>query len=255
MQILYVTLIGLFAGLVSTSVGSILPTLLGRKAEKYISLMLGIAAGVMVALVFADLMPEAVHAGNLAYPRNNAGMLIAYTGFLAGALSMTLIDKMLPHRHFTTLEPHVNVTLYKTGLLTALGIALHNLPEGLAIGAGYAHSSELGFTLFVAIALHNLPEGLALGTPLAGCGICRWKVLTIGAAAGLPMALGAFLGAVFGMISPAMVSVSLGIAAGAMLYIVADELIPESQKSAIGHSGTYGTVIGSLLGLLLIYFV
>ncbi len=255
MQILKVTLIGLFAGLVSTAIGSFLPTLLGRRAEKYISIMLGIAAGVMVALVFADLMPEAVHAGSMAFPDSRGGMVLAYISFLAGALSMTLMDKLLPHRHFTTLEPNVNPKMYKTGVLTALGIALHNLPEGLAIGAGYAHSEQLGLTLFIAIALHNLPEGLALGAPLAGCGIRRWKVLSIGALAGLPMAIGAFLGAVFGSISPAMVSASLGIAAGAMLYIVADELIPESQSSAIGHSGTYGTVIGAILGLMLIYFI
>lgn len=254
MQILRVTLIGLFAGLVSTAVGSFLPTLLGRRAERYLSMMLGIAAGVMVALVFADLMPEAVHAGTMAFSSAGTGMGIAYMSFLAGALSMTLMDKLLPHRHFTTLEPNVNPKMYKTGVLTALGIALHNLPEGLAIGAGYAHSSELGMTLFVAIALHNLPEGLALGTPLAGCGIRRGKVLSIGALAGLPMALGSFLGAAFGSISPAMVSAALGIAAGAMLYIVADELIPESQSCAIGHSGTYGTVLGAILGLLLIYF-
>ena len=182
-------------------------------------------------------------------------MVVAFLGFIVGALSMTLIDKALPHQHFLNFEPGADPKLYKTGVLTALGIAIHNLPEGLAIGAGFAHSEELGITLFIAIALHNLPEGLALGAPLVGCGLCRRKVISIGAMAGLPMAVGAFLGAAFGSISHAAVSLSLGMAAGAMMYIVADELIPESQSSAVGHSGTYGTVIGSVAGLLLIYFI
>jgi len=255
MQILKVTIIGLLAGLVSTALGSLIPTFLGSSAKRHISIMLGMASGVMLALVFADLMPEAIHAGSMAYPSSKMGMVVAFLGFIAGALSMTLIDKALPHQHFLTYEPGADPKLYKTGVLTALGIAIHNLPEGLAIGAGFAHSEELGVTLFIAIALHNLPEGLALGAPLVGCGLCRRKVISIGAMAGLPMAVGAFLGAAFGSISSAAVSFSLGMAAGAMMYIVADELIPESQNSAVGHSGTYGTVIGSIVGLLLIYFI
>ena len=255
MNVLKVTLIGLFAGLVSTAVGSLIPTFLGKRAEKYVSLMLGIASGVMLVLVFADLMPEAIHAGTLSFTRPGLGILVAFISFVAGALSMTLIDKVLPHQHIISYEHVADPKLYKTGVLTSFGIAIHNLPEGIAIGAGYAHSPELGLTLFIAIALHNLPEGLALGAPLAGCGIGRKKVFSIGAMAGLPMALGAFIGVAFGSMSQAMVSIALGIAAGAMLYIVADELIPESQNTAIGHSGTYGTVIGSILGLLLIYFV
>lgn len=255
MQIWKITLIGLLAGLVSTALGSLIPTFLGDRAKKHISMMLGIASGVMVSLVFADLMPEAIHAGSIAYPDSKLGMVVAFFGFIVGALSMTLIDKALPHQHFLNFEPGADPKLYKTGVLTALGIAIHNLPEGLAIGAGFAHSEELGITLFIAIALHNLPEGLALGAPLVGCGLCRRKVISIGAMAGLPMAVGAFLGAAFGSISHAAVSLSLGMAAGAMMYIVADELIPESQSSAVGHSGTYGTVIGSVAGLLLIYFI
>lgn len=255
MGILTVTFIGLLAGLVSTALGSLVPTFMGRRVERHLSFMLGLASGVMLALVFTDLMPEAIHAGNLAFPDSRFGVTVALFGLILGASGMTLVDKMLPHQHFINYEPGANPRLYRAGVLTALGIALHNLPEGLAIGAGFAHSKELGLTLFIAIALHNFPEGIALGAPLAGCGICRRKVLAIGAMAGLPMALGAFLGAVLGSLSPAAVSLSLGMAAGAMLYIVADELIPESQGSAIGHSGTYGTVIGSIAGILMIYLI
>jgi ZIP family zinc transporter len=132
---------------------------------------------------------------------------------------------------------------------------MHNLPEGIAIGASYVASPALGFTLALTIALHNIPEGIAMACPLCAGGMrLRW-ILLYTAMAGLPMGLGAFIGASLGFISPLFLSLALGFAAGAMLYIIFGELIPGAQNSGNGHAGTFGAVFGTVAGILLLAII
>ncbi|MEW6624124.1 MAG: ZIP family metal transporter [Bacillota bacterium] len=241
--VLQVTLIGFFAGVLGTLLGGVLGLLFKVSRGNKLSFILGFAAGIMMAIVFLELILETMEMDLIAW--GTAGLVI-------GVLVFLLLDFLIPHHHTVT-DDGGDARFLKKGTLLTLGIGLHNLPEGLAIGAGFAASSELGVTLALVIALHNIPEGLAVATPLVMAKISKTRVLLMTAGAGLPMAVGAFLGGVIGNISLLLLAVSLGFAGGAMLYIVCDELIPDAYEEAKNtHWPIMGILIGVVMGIILI---
>ncbi len=241
-EILSITLIGLAAGVLGTGSGTLIALFVRNPSRATLSFILGFAGGIMLAIVLTDLLPEAVEAGTF---------FSAFSGLLFGAIFILLIDRRLPHFHF--FETADELTRYiRTGTILGLGIAMHNLPEGIAIGASYAASPALGFALAVTIALHNIPEGIAMACPLCAGGMrLRW-ILIYTAVAGVPMGIGAFIGASLGFISPFVLSLALGFAGGAMLYIIFGELIPEAQNAGKGHAGTFGALFGTIAGFILL---
>ncbi len=241
-EILKVTLVGLGAGVIGTGSGAIIALFVKNPSKGLLGFILGFAGGIMLAIVLTDLLPEAIEAGSF---------IIAFIGLLMGAILILVLDLKLPHFHF--FETTEELARYiRTGTILGLGIAMHNLPEGIAIGASYIASPALGFTLAFTIALHNIPEGIAMACPLCAGGMrLRW-ILFYTAMAGLPMGLGAFLGSSLGAISSLVLSLSLGFAAGAMLYIIFGELIPGAQNAGGGHAGTFGAVFGTIAGVLLL---
>ncbi len=241
-EILKVTLVGLGAGVIGTGSGAIIALFVKNPSKGLLGFILGFAGGIMLAIVLTDLLPEAIEAGSF---------FIAFIGLLMGAILILVLDLKLPHFHF--FETTEELARYiRTGTILGLGIAMHNLPEGIAIGASYVASPALGFTLAFTIALHNIPEGIAMACPLCAGGMrLRW-ILFYTAMAGLPMGLGAFLGSSLGAISSLVLSLSLGFAAGAMLYIIFGELIPGAQNAGGGHAGTFGAVFGTIAGVLLL---
>ena len=241
-EILQITLIGLMAGMLGTGSGAVIALFVKNPSRSLIAFILGFAGGIMLAIVLIDLLPEAVEAGSL---------FTAMIGLITGSILILILDLKLPHFHIFETGDEM-AKFIRTGTLLGLGIAMHNLPEGLAIGAGYIASPALGFTLAITIALHNIPEGIAMACPLCAGGMrIRWILLYTGLA-GLPMGVGAFLGASIGAISPLILSLSLGFAGGAMLFIIFNELIPGSQNAGEGHAGTFGAVIGTIAGILLL---
>jgi len=244
MDWLEVTLIGFGAGALGTGLGGVLALFLRKPSSRTLGLMLGLAAGVMLAIVFLELLEEGLETG-IVYP---------VIGLFTGIAAFFLLDESFPHRHFVSEEVH-NGHYVKKGMLIATGIALHNLPEGIAIGAGFAASTSLGISLAILIALHNIPEGLAVAIPLKAGGSRHRRIVLITLLAGLPMGVGAAVGALLGIISSAMLGISLGFAAGAMLYIVCDELIPDVYRLASAHVAIGGITAGVILGMVLIYFI
>ena len=241
-EVLQITLIGLMAGVLGTGSGAVLALFVKNPSKSLISFILGFAAGIMLAIVLIDLLPEAVEAGSF---------FTAFFGLIIGATIILILDVKLPHFHIFETGDEM-ARFIRTGTLLGLGIAMHNLPEGLAIGAGYIASPALGFTLALTIAIHNIPEGIAMACPLCAGGMrIRWILLYTGLA-GLPMGVGAFLGASIGAISPLILSMSLGFAGGAMLFIIFNELIPGSQIKGQAHAGTFGAVVGTIAGILLL---
>ncbi len=241
-DIMQITLIGLAAGIIGTGSGTVIALFVRNPSKSLLGFILGFAGGIMLAIVLTDLLPESIEAGSF---------LLAFIGLLVGVLFILFVDLKIPHVHFYETTEEL-ARFIRTGTILGLGIAMHNLPEGIAIGASYVASPALGFTLAVTIALHNIPEGIAMACPLCAGGMrIRW-ILIYTAMAGLPMGLGAFIGASLGAISPAVLSLSLGFAGGAMLYIIFGELIPGAQNSGNGHSGTFGAVFGTIAGILLL---
>ena len=185
--ILNIFLLSLLAGL-ATGVGGLI-AVIRKPGKRSFGFLMGFASGVMVTLSFTELVPEALE---------SSGYLITIIGFGLGALFMFLIDFLIPHIRFAKEEKNVfDAKLLKTGMLVAIGIAIHNIPEGIAIGAGYVHKPKFGLFIALAIALHNIPEGIATALPLCKGGYCRWKSFKIALYSGLVEPIGALVAALF----------------------------------------------------------
>lgn len=236
-----VVLISAVAG-IATVIGAFILFFLGKPTKKVMSLVLGFASGIMLAISAFSLLPEALHMG---------GTVRTIGGFLGGAGLMFGLDTFVPHIHIGEGEVDGHgAQMLKMGYFIFFGIALHNLPEGLAIGAGYSASEGMGAAIALALALHNIPEGMATAAPLLAGGKGKLRVAGLTAIAGLMTPIGTAIGLILINISPGFISIALAIAAGAMVYIVSDELIPESHRHH-SHLANGGFLAGFLLGMFL----
>lgn len=240
--VIRITVIGLLAGALGTGSGGLVTLFTKKLPPHFLSLILAFAAGMMLDVTFLEMIPEAIKTG---------GVFYGLTGLVSGIALFLLLDTALPHLHQYEADSRQG-HFRKVGILLAIGIALHNIPEGLAIGTGYASSESLGLGLALIIGIHNFPEGLAMAVALDTGGNSKLSTLIITVLAGLPMGLGAFLGALLGGISPVALSISLGFAGGAMLFITCDELMPDAQRLSRGYSATIGLILGVVTGILLI---
>jgi len=233
-----IILTSLLTGL-STAIGAVFILLMGRISKSRLAFVLGFAAGIMIAISTLSLLPVGLIYG--------AFWQVA-AGFGVGVGFMFLLDLLLARRGETRLAE--SAEYFKMGCFIALGIALHNLPEGLALGAGYQVTNEMGFMLAAAIALHNIPEGIGIAAPLKMSGVRNWLIFFITASAGAFTLLGTLISLLLFQVSSHLLSAAMGFAAGAMLYIASDELIPRSHSENAARSN-----FGILGGFLLVFIL
>ena len=265
------------AGVAGTGIGGLIGALLQKDSKRTVSLLLSFAGGVMLSVVCFDLVVEAIE--------TNAGIWTA-VGAIAFGVAITfflnyLIDRKtnpeVPHIdenhpqtaddldeliHSDHLEQHYarrdsKLGLFVAGVVMACAIALHNVPEGMTIGASYASNDGVmgsaALVLAILIGLHNIPEGMAVSVPLISGGMKRWKAVLITACSGIPTILGALLGYVLGEIGPMGLTLSLGFASGAMLYVVFGEILPQSILMYHSKLPAFSTIVGILVGMLIIF--
>ncbi len=278
------------SGVLGTASGGALSTLFNLRGRNALGFLLAGAGGVMISISLMELVPEAIQVGGKAFSAAGlvAGALVLFALDVVlphahSARGHPAKERGGPHTHrpgggqggrhlrgpshrdhgysfgyryecggqnIAARHGLRRSRLKKMGVLIGLGIALHNVPEGLAIGAAYAHEPSLGLGVALLIALQNIPEGTAMAVPLGAAGVPARNVLALTATAGLPMALGALAGVLLGSISPTILSFALGFAAGAMMYIVGDELLPEAHEYGTGHYPTLGLVAGLFVGVV-----
>ena len=270
------------AGVGGTGMGGVVACLFRKDSDKTVSLLLSFAAGVMTAVVCFDLLTEALHTdeGASVVWLVVCGVTI---GFVVIALLNAWIDKATNHEvaHIDENHPrtadsleeltHANHLrehregrqprsgLFLAGLVMAAAIALHNVPEGMVIGASFATTvNELltnrgGMIMAVVIGLHNIPEGMAVAVPLISGGMSKVRSVGVTALSGAPTILGALMGFLIGAISPTALVISLSFASGAMLYVVFGELLPESILMWKSKLPAALAVLGMLTGLIIIY--
>lgn len=232
----------LLAGL-ATVLGGLFVLLFGRPSYKLLALLLGIASGVMLSVVAVDLLPSALQHGSA---------WSTALGFSVGVLSLAAFDNLLSRRrNHRRKSVHWRDTYARLGILVALGIALHDLPEGLAIGAGFAATHDLGSLLTLAIGLHNVPEGIGMSAPLLFGGWKPWKIVLLTLLVALVTPLGTLLSLILVNVSRKFIAVCLAFAAGAMVFVVADELIPTSHDSSRLLT-SFGLTLGFVLILLVV---
>lgn len=216
------TLLGLFFGTFGTTLGGIIGIILKKKSNKFLSFILALASGLMMAVICFDLIPEAL---------SISGIIPVLMGIIVGIIAMIFCD-LLVEKKFNgnnRFDGEKN-NLLKTGIIVSIGLAIHNFPEGLAIGSGFEASMKLGLSLALAICLHDIPEGISMAVPMKNGGMKMSRVILYVVLSGVTTGIGAFFGAIVGSISEEIISICLSFAAGAMLYIVSGELVPESNK-------------------------
>lgn len=194
----------------------------------------------MVSIVCFELVPEALEI---------SGLPLILLGIVIGVISMIMCDAIVQKKFNEKASRNKN-TLLKTGIIVSIGLALHNFPEGLAIGSGFGASIKLGYSLALAILLHDIPEGVSMAVPMKNGGMKISKVILYVVLSGVTTGIGAFFGALVGTISNEVIVICLSFAAGAMLYIVSGELLPESSKLYKGRMSSIGNILGFILGIL-----
>lgn len=235
--IIKTTLIGLFFGTFGTTIGGIIGVKFKHTSNKFLSFILSFASGLMIAIVCFELVPEAMEIASLS---------TVLLGIIVGIVAMIFCD-ILVDKKFN--KSKVSNNLLKTGIIVSIGLAIHNFPEGLAIGSGFEASLKLGLSLAIAICFHDIPEGISMAVPMKNGGMSTVRVIFYVILSGITTGLGAFFGSLVGGISQEIISICLAFAAGAMIYIVSGELIPESNKLYQGRMTAIGNMIGFLIGI------
>lgn len=238
-DLLSTTLIGLFFGTFGTTIGGIIGIILKNNSNKFLSFILSLASGLMTSIVCFELVPEALQISNIS---------LVLIGIIFGVGLMIICDFGV-EKKFNNLGASNKNSLLKTGIIVSIGLAIHNIPEGLAIGSGFEASVILGYSLAIAIALHDVPEGMSMAIPMKNGGIKSYKVIFYVILSGITTGIGAFLGAIIGSISNEVIALCLSFAAGAMLYIVSGELLPESHSLYKGRFQALGNILGFVFGL------
>ncbi|MFH1709606.1 MAG: zinc transporter ZupT [bacterium] len=243
MNIGHALLLSLLAGL-ATMIGSILSLMVKEPSKKFLTLSLGFSAGVMLFVSFVELLAQGI---------KSIGHPLAYIAFFIGMGLMFLIDNLVPHdymaEHNVDSKLCKNVNLCRAGFFIALGIAIHNFPEGIAVFAGALTNVKIGIALAIAIALHNIPEGIAVSVPVYAATHSRRKAFLWSALSGLAEPLGALIAAVFLLpfLKANVIGFVLASVAGIMVFISIDELVPVSKSYGEEHLSILGLMAGMIV--------
>ena len=265
------------AGVGGTGLGGLIGAMLQKDSTRTVSLLLSFAGGVMMSVVCFDLVVEAVETG--------VGVMTVIAAIALGVIIIYglnyLIDRNtnpeVPHIdenhpktadnldeliHSDHYEQHHakqdnKFALFVAGMVMVCAIALHNVPEGMTIGASYASNNGVmgssALVLAILIGLHNIPEGMAVSVPLISGGMSKTKAVLMTALSGVPTIVGALLGFWIGEIGALGLALSLGFASGAMLYVVFGEILPQAILMYHSKLPAFSTIVGILVGLFIIY--
>lgn len=256
MEIVLLTALGVGG---ATVVGALIGFAFKNMSHRFSDIILSFAAGVMLAAaVLGLIIPSVEYGSHLGIP---IALLITVGGLFVGALCLNLIDKIVPHLHKLAGidgddgEEHQNRGLSKV-LLFVMAIAIHNLPEGIAAGVGFG-SGDTSQALIIAggIALQNIPEGMVIIAPMLAAGVSKKRTLIIAMLTGLVEVVGTFIGYFAVSVSTAILPFALAFAGGTMLYVISDEMIPETHAHGSQRGATYSLLVGFALMLCMDFLI
>ena len=244
MKLVFLTALGVgFA----TIIGSVIGFAFKKISHKFSDIVLSFAAGVMLAAAVLGLILESLNFGG------KYAIITTVLGIFAGAVSLNLIDKLVPHLHAiagTDAESHNNANISRV-LLFVMAIAIHNLPEGIAAGVGFG-SGNTAQALVIAggIALQNIPEGMVIIAPMLAAGVTPKRTFLIAATTGIIEVVGTLIGYFAVSVSTVVLPFALAFAGGTMLYVISDEMIPETHAHGSQRGATYALLVGFCIMLI-----
>ncbi len=250
MNLLLLTALGIGG---ATVVGAILGFVFEKIPHKWNDAIMGFAAGVMLAAAVVGLILPAVDI------TGKSKIWIVGVGLFVGAIALNLLDKLTPHLHklsgMDAEEHHNNQSINKV-LLFVMAIAIHNLPEGLAAGVAFG-GEDVGnaITVAVGIALQNIPEGMIIIAPMLMAGMKKGRTFVLAACTGLVEVLGTFIGYAAVTIATGILPFALAFAGGTMIYVISDEMIPETHSHGYERMATYSLLVGFFVMLLMDVFI
>lgn len=250
MEIVLLTALGVG---MATVIGAALGFLFKRVPHRFQDGVLGFAAGVMLAAAMVGLILPSLDFGGA------HGVWVTAVGILAGAVFLNLMDRFTPHLHRLTgidREEHKHNAHINRVMLFVMAVAIHNLPEGLAAGVSFGTGNPGdAFSVAAGIALQNIPEGMVLIAPLLGAGVSRRRTFGIAAFTGLIEVIGTMLGYFAISVSTVLLPFALAFAGGTMLYVVGDEMIPETHSHGFEQLATYAMLFGFVAMLILDFYL
>ena len=240
---IFTTLAGLCTG-----IGSLIAFIIPKPKLTYLSVLLGFAAGAMIYISFVELLSISI---------GSIGFLAANTAFFMGMIVIYFADRLIPHVHLDTLLDSRQRRFHKAARFTAIGIAIHNFPEGMAVLATSLNSPQLGLMIAVAIAIHNIPEGIAVSVPIYYATGNRKKAFAYSFLSGISEPIGAVLGYVllFQFLTPTLLGIILAVVGGIMVFICFDELLPIAIKYGDEHLMLSGMVSGMVIMALSLFLL
>ncbi len=251
MQLVLLTALGVGG---ATVIGALLGFIFKKTSHKFNDIVLSFAAGVMLAAAVFGLVLESLEYGG------KYSIIVTIIGVFCGALCVNLIDKLVPHLHKLTgadqeKHPSKNDQLNKV-LLFVIAIAIHNLPEGIAAGVGFGTGNTAeALTIAGGIALQNIPEGMVIIAPMIAAGMSGGRTFVIALMTGVVEVIGTLLGYFAVSISTAVLPFALAFAGGTMLYVISDEMIPETHAHGNERGATYSLLLGFCVMLAFDYFM
>ena len=203
MELIKTTTLGLFFGTFGTTIGGLIGITIKKTTNKFIGFILSFASGIMMAVICFELIPEAL----------SLSCIINTTiGIIIGVVSILLCENLVK-KEFKANRAGKKENLMRTGIIVSIGLAIHNFPEGLAIGTGFEASIKFGLSLAIAICFHDIPEGISMAVPMKSGGMETKKILIYVILSGITTGIGAFIGSLIGSISQQVIAICLGFAA------------------------------------------
>ena len=232
----------------ATVIGALLGVIFKNLTQKHSKIFLAFAGGIMLAAAVFGLILPSLEGGE------DHAIIVTILGIFAGAVCLNLVDKLTPHLHKmigTDIEEHKSTSLNKV-LLFVISIAIHNLPEGIAAGVGFVTDDQnAGILIAIGIALQNIPEGMVIIAPMISAGISKKKAFAIAAVTGLIEVVGTFVGYFAVKLAEVILPFALAFAGGTMLYVVSDEMIPETHADGNNRGVTFSLLVGFCFMLLM----
>jgi zinc transporter, ZIP family len=241
-NMLMIVLLGSAVSLIGTMIGASLGIIVKKPSNKFLGATIGFAGGLMLSIVVFDLIPEAM---------TNWSFIGTLIFCLLGILTIVLIDTKLNLSNSSFGKNKHQ----KVAFMAALGLMLHNLPEGVIMGCGFVAGQSLGLKMSLIIAIHDIPEGIAVSAPLMASNVKVSKILLYAFLTAFPTAVGSWIGAYVGSVSPNILGACLAFASGIMMYVVCGEMFPESSKLWDGVTSSIGVVSGIMLGLIMVKII